>query len=130
MMTTMHDDQLHIDTDIAVELIGRQFPQYRDERIEPLRTIGTDNAIFRVGSTLAARFPLRAMDPAECAEVLRNEAAAMTEFAQQAPFATPRPVGLGKPGPRYPLPWSIQSWIEGEVATPTGFAASTVLARD
>jgi aminoglycoside phosphotransferase (APT) family kinase protein len=126
----MHDDQVHIDADSVRTLIDGQFPEYRDASIERVGTTGTVNAIFRIGTALAARFPLRAMDPLECADVLRREAAAMTEFAEHSPFATPRPVGLGQPGAYYPMPWAIQTWIEGDVATPDGLASSTAFAHD
>ena len=126
----MHSDQMYIDADIARELIFEQFPQYRQGRIEEVGAIGTVNAIFRVGSIATARFPLRATDPIACANVLRNEAAAMTRFAKHSPVVTPRPIGLGQPGPLYPMPWAVQSWIEGDVATPNKLAASTIFALD
>jgi aminoglycoside phosphotransferase (APT) family kinase protein len=126
----LHDDQVPLDADIARALIFDQFPEYRGERIEQLRGAGTDHAIFRIGSGVAARFPLRAADPVACADGLRREAAAMTAFAQSCPFATPRPMGLGRPGPLYPMPWALQSWIDGDVATPDGLAASPLLAGE
>jgi len=100
----MHDDQIYIDADIIRGMIIDQFPEYRHERIERLRTTGTVNAIFRIGSGVAARFPLRTMGSVECAELLRKEAAAMAEFAKRSPFATPRPLGLGQPCAQYPMP--------------------------
>jgi aminoglycoside phosphotransferase (APT) family kinase protein len=126
----VHEDQVHIDAEIAAALIWDQFPEYRDQPIVALRGLGTDNAIFRIGNDLAARFPLRAMDPVERAAGLRAEAAAMTAFARHAPVPTPRPIGIGRPGPLYPMPWSVQTWIEGAVATPDGLADSTAFARD
>jgi aminoglycoside phosphotransferase (APT) family kinase protein len=126
----MHDDQVPIDADIVRRLIDDQFPEYRHAPIEQLGTLGTVNAIFRIGTDVAARFPLRAMDPIECAAMLRREAAAMTQFAKHSPFATPRPLGLGQPGSLYPMPWAVQSWIEGDVATPNGLATSTAFARN
>lgn len=128
--TIMHDDQVHIDAGIVRGMIIDQFPDYRHEPIEKLATTGTVNAIFRIGSGVAARFPLRAMKPAECADMLRQEAAAMTEFAKHSPFATPRPLRLGHPSALYPMPWAVQSWIEGDVATPNGLATSTAFALD
>jgi aminoglycoside phosphotransferase (APT) family kinase protein len=62
--------------------------------------------------------------------MLRKEAAAMIEFAKHSPFATPRPLGLGQPSAFYPMPWVVQSWIEGEIATPNGLATSTAFALD
>jgi aminoglycoside phosphotransferase (APT) family kinase protein len=126
----LHGDQLRIDADIARSMIADQFPVYRHEPIEPLSGGGTDHAIFRIGTSVTARFPLRPEDAAACAERLRGEAAAMTEFARHSPFPAPRPIGLGRPGPRYPLPWTLQSWIDGTVATPDGLAASPMFARD
>ncbi|UVF18648.1 aminoglycoside phosphotransferase family protein [Microvirga terrae] len=126
----MHDDQIHIDVDTVRGLVADQFPEYRHERIVQLGSAGTDNAIFRIGSGVAARFPLRAMNPLECAEMLRREAAAMTEFAQHSPYATPRPLGLGRPSALYPIAWAVQGWIDGETATPDGLAASAAFALD
>jgi aminoglycoside phosphotransferase (APT) family kinase protein len=126
----VHEDQVPIDAEIAAALIRDQFLEYRDQPIVALRGMGTDNAIFRIGNGLAARFPLRAMDPVECAAGLRAEAAAMTAFARHAPVATPRPISIGRPGPLYPMPWAVQTWIEGAVATPDGLADSTAFARD
>lgn len=126
----MHDDQIHIDADIAAAMIRDQFPQYRDEPVIFLATTGTTNAIFRVGRDVAARFPLRAAEPEACAAILHREADAMAGFARHSPFLAPKPLGIGAPGPRYPLPWSLQSWLEGDVATPDGLAASDGFARD
>ena len=126
----MHDDQFRIDADMVRELVSDQFPEYRDEPIVRLDTAGTVNAIFRVGSAVTARFPLRAVEPIEHAEELRCEAAAMVEFANCSPVETPRPIGLGQPQSAYPLPWSMQTWVEGVVATSDGLATSEVFAND
>ena len=126
----MHDDQVDIDIDIARQMIRDQFPQYRHEDVTSVGSSGTVNAIFRIGSKSAARFPLRAMKPTECADMLRSEAAAMVEIGQHCLFPTPQPIGLGQPGPRYPMPWAVQTWIEGEVATPNGLSGSAIFALD
>lgn len=126
----MHTDQIVIDPDVARQMIHDQFPQYADEQIDRLETSGTVNAIFRIGSHASARFPLRASDPLTCASTLHNEAAAMIELAEHCPVPTPRPIGLGKPGPRYPLSWSVQTWIAGDIATPNGLAGSQTFAID
>ncbi|MER9625023.1 aminoglycoside phosphotransferase family protein [Mesorhizobium sp. M0222] len=126
----MHDDQVDIDLDIARQMIRDQYPQYRHEEITSVRSSGTVNSIFRIGSKSAARFPLRAMNPADCANMLRSEAAAMVEIGEHCPFPTPQPIGLGEPGTHYPMPWALQTWIEGEVATPHGLSESTTFALD
>lgn len=126
----MHDDQLPIDADIARSMIRDQFPHYAGAPVVQLAASGTTNAIFRVGREVAARFPLRAAEPEACLATLHREAEAMAAFARHSPFAAPLPLGIGAPGPRYPLPWSLQSWLDGDVATPDGLCASDVFARD
>jgi len=46
----MHDDQLHVDEDIARRLIHEQFPQWADLAVRLVPTAATVNAIFRLGS--------------------------------------------------------------------------------
>lgn len=126
----MHTDQVRVDIDTVREMLFEQFPEYRHERVEPLTTTGTVNAIFRIGSSATARFPLRPVDLIDGTSVLCAEAAAMTELAECCPYPTPRPIGLGRPGPRYPMPWAVQTWIEGDVATPNGLSRSPTFALD
>lgn len=126
----MHKDTIRIDVEIARRMIRGQFPQYKNDAIEPLPTIGTDYSIFRIGSIAAAKFPLRPSAPAVHADALRWEAAAMTELASHCPVPTPLPIGLGQPGPSYPQSWMVQSWVEGVTATPEGLCSSHVFALD
>lgn len=126
----MHSDQIDITSVHVRELIDDQFPQFRGEDIVALETAGTVNAIFRIGATHAARFPLRMTDPAACKQLLEAEAKASAEFSACSPFASPRPVAIGRQSGDYPLPWLVQTWIEGDVATPAGLCASSVFALD
>ncbi|MFE0017806.1 aminoglycoside phosphotransferase family protein [Mesorhizobium sp. NPDC059054] len=126
----MHSDQVHIETELARDLIRDQFPQFEGETIVAVATAGTVNAIFRIGSRYAARFPLRLMDPTACGNLLRAEAAAMNELRACCPFPSPQPVGIGKPGLTYPMPWLVQSWIEGKTATPNGLSGSPAFSLD
>lgn len=126
----MHPDQLHVDDTIVRQLVDDQFPQWRDEPVHRLACGGTVNAIFRIGGDLTARFPLNPADPVDAAAALRAEAAAMRELTAVCPVPTPEPVALGEPGAGYPLPWSIQSWVPGTVATPDGLAHSRRFAED
>lgn len=126
----MHDDQLHIDEDVARRLIVGQFPQWRDEHVRHIVTGGTVNAIFRIGSDVAARFPLRSADPAAVTGQLTREADAMRELATCCPLPSPMPVAVGAPGDEYPMPWSVQTWLPGAVATLDGLAHSNRFAHD
>ncbi|MCY1139447.1 aminoglycoside phosphotransferase family protein [Actinoplanes sp. Pm04-4] len=111
----MHADQLEISPATVRTLIDDQFPQWRHLAVRPLSTQGTVNAIFRLGDDLTARFPLQLRPGAH--EWLRSEAEAAAELLGRTRFATPKPVALGEPGPGYPSPWSVQTWLPGEVVT-------------
>ena len=127
----MHTNQIPLTLATARSMIRNQFPQYRDHEITRLETsTGTVNAIFRIGSDATARFPLQVYHPGHLADVLRGEAAAMTELAEHCPFPTPKPLGLGQPTEHYPLPWAVQSWVEGNLASSQKLAQSYIFALD
>jgi aminoglycoside phosphotransferase (APT) family kinase protein len=113
----MHDDQLFIDESVVRQLVAEQFPQWRDLAVVAVPTSATVNAIFRLGDRLAARFPLRAGDPAVVRRWLVSEFDAAAEFAGASPVPSPEPVAVGAPGHGYPLPWMVQSWVPGRDAT-------------
>ncbi|MBB4146194.1 aminoglycoside phosphotransferase family protein [Rhizobium rhizoryzae] len=125
----LHDDEIRVDVITASSLIHNQFPEFVDEEIQPFHT-GTDNAVFRIGLRATARFPLRPVEPDVRADTLRHESMAMDEFADHCPVPTPRPIGIGKPGDGYPMPWAVQSWVAGVVATPNGLSTSRAFADD
>ncbi|MFD3842862.1 aminoglycoside phosphotransferase family protein [Streptomyces sp. NPDC058642] len=126
----MHDDQVDVTTEIVTALIQEQFPQWSGQAIRHLPSTGTVNAIFRIGNDLSARFPLRPADAAEALAVLEEEAEASAELAQVSRFPVPEPVALGKPGAGYPMPWSVQTWLPGTVASDADLSGSTAFAED
>jgi aminoglycoside phosphotransferase (APT) family kinase protein len=126
----MHPNQLTITAGTVRELVRDQFPEWRDQDIRAIASQGTVNAIFRIGDGLAARFPLQSADVDATRRSLENEARAARELARRTRFPTPEPVALGEPGRDYPLPWSVQTWLPGDIATPTNFAGSIPLAHD
>lgn len=126
----MHPGQLYVDEVIVRQLITAQFPQWRGESVHHVVGTGTVNAIFRIGEGVAARFPLNPDNPDELAAGLREEAAAMAELAAVSPVPTPIHVAHGAPGSDYPMPWSVQSWLPGAVATADGLAHSPAFTGD
>ncbi|WP_442577289.1 phosphotransferase [Microbacterium sp. F51-2R] len=125
----MHEDQLRLDADVAAELVRSQFDATAGE-VRPLRTAATTSHVFRVGDDHLARFPMRNGDPVECARELALEQEAMDEFAQASPFPSPRMVFIGRPTAGYPMPWSVQTWVPGEVMTPDSMSSSSLVACD
>jgi aminoglycoside phosphotransferase (APT) family kinase protein len=130
MCRMMHDDQLSVDSEAVRVLIIDQFPQWQHESIVPIHSNGTVNAIFRLGEHLALRMPIRPADPDEALRRLRAEAIQLKELSAVCPIPAPKPIAIGLPGDGYPMPWSIQTWLPGEIATADGLAASHVFAHD
>ncbi|PJJ70493.1 aminoglycoside phosphotransferase (APT) family kinase protein [Diaminobutyricimonas aerilata] len=126
----MHDDELELGDAAAEALIRAQFPEWSGEHVRRLPGAGTVNAIYRIGTGMAARFPLRRADAGEARRALEREGAAMVELAACSPVPTPQPLAIGEPGLGYPLPWSVQTWVPGDTATPHGLAHSATFARD
>ncbi|MFD2768218.1 phosphotransferase [Micromonospora eburnea] len=61
---------------------------------------------------------------------LESEAEAARELLGRTRFPTPEPVAIGEPGEGYELPWSVQTWIPGTVATDEDPGHSVTFARD
>jgi len=126
----MHADQVTLTPHLVRDLVSAQFPQFSGEEITALRSAGTVNAIFRIGTGHAARFPLRRTAPSSCLTLLEAEAAALSELETCCPFPVPQVIRLGRPGAGFPMPWLVQTWIKGELATPTGLRSSTTFTGD
>jgi aminoglycoside phosphotransferase (APT) family kinase protein len=126
----MHADQLTVSVETAAALVNAQFPQWRDMPITPVVSHGTVNAIFRIGDQFTARFPLQPRDVEAARQWLEREADAARELLGRTRFRTPEPVGIGEPGLGYPMPWSVQTWVPGVVATEQDPGGSMTFARD
>lgn len=126
----MHADQLTVSAGAVRALVDQQFPGWRRLPVRPVPSQGTVNAIFRIGDQFAARFPLQPGDTGSVRRWLESEAEAARELAGRTRFRTPEPVALGEPGAGYPLPWSVQTWLPGVVATDEDPGASVAFARD
>ena len=110
--------------------MAAQFPEWADLPVRQVRSAGTINAIFRVGTGLTARFPMRDGETEAVRRELLAEAYAARLLHNRTRFATPRPVAIGEPGYGYPLPWSVQTWLPGTIATDDDPGESEGFARD
>ena len=108
ILTGVHDDLISITSEQVAALLADQMPTLAGLEILELETAGTVNAIFRVGDSATARFPLRPDDSEQATTRMRLESAASAEFALVSPVAAPDPLGIGRPGHGYPMPWSTQ----------------------
>ncbi|MEU4425861.1 aminoglycoside phosphotransferase family protein [Actinoplanes sp. NPDC024001] len=112
------------------KLVGTQFPEWADLPVRQVRSAGTVNAIFRIGAGLTARFPLGDGEAEAVRRELEQEAYAATLLHGRTRFPTPEPVAIGDPGFGYPLPWSVQTWLPGTIATDDDPGGSEPFARD
>ncbi|GAA2760728.1 aminoglycoside phosphotransferase family protein [Actinopolymorpha rutila] len=126
----MHTDQLTISPHTVSELVRSQFPQWRDLPVRQFASTGTVNAIFRLGERLTARFPLQPQDIETARRWLESEADAARELLGRTRFPTPEPLGMGEPGFGYPMPWSVQTWVPGVIATEDDPGGSEAFAYD
>jgi aminoglycoside phosphotransferase (APT) family kinase protein len=126
----MHAGQLSVTVETVRELVAEQFPQWRELSVEAVRSEGTDNALFRLGEELVARFPLLAAEIEATRQGLEAEARAARVLLGRTAFPTPEPIAFGKPGPGYPLPWSVQTWLPGTPATIEDPCDSHAFGRD
>ncbi|WP_182903136.1 aminoglycoside phosphotransferase family protein [Microbispora sp. H10830] len=126
----MHADQLTVSQETVRALVDEQFPQWRSLPVTGVAAHGTVNAIFRVGDHFTARFPLQPGPVDATRRWLESEAEAARELAGSTRFPTPEPVALGEPGAGYPLPWSVQTWLPGAVATDEDPGESVAFAHD
>jgi aminoglycoside phosphotransferase (APT) family kinase protein len=126
----MHAGQLAVPALTVRALIDEQFPQWRELPLLRLSTSGTVHEIFRLGTGLSARFRLQVDDAEAVWSQVRAEADAARELVGRTRFATPRPMAIGAPGRGYPMPWLVQTWLDGAAAIGADTGESILLARD
>jgi len=132
-MTSSHDarvrqhaDEIFIDAAQVRRLLDAQFPHWAGLPIAPVRSNGTDNAIYRLGADMAVRMPRR---PGAISQVDR-EARWLPFLAPHLPLAIPVPLATGMPGEDYPWRWAVCPWVEGENPDPERLVDPHAFASD
>ena len=123
----MHPDELDIDAPLVRRLLAAQLPQWADLPLRRVVSSGSDNAMYRLGSDMAVRLPLRV---GRTEESLDKEAKWLPKFAPLLPLAVPLPVAIGAPGEGYPCRWAVYRWLEGEAATVDNLDDPRLAAKD
>jgi aminoglycoside phosphotransferase (APT) family kinase protein len=106
----MHEGEVRIDADLVARLVADQFPALAHLPVTEVRSIGTVNAVYRLGDEVYARLPR----VAHWASDLEREQRWLPWLAPQLPLDVPEPVASGRPDAVYPFPWAIYRWLEGE----------------
>jgi hypothetical protein len=76
---------------------------------------GWDNRMWRLGEELAVRLPRTPRAPS----LLRTEQQWLPYLAPSLPLPVPNPVRAGEPSARFPKPWTVARWVDGEPADHT-----------
>ena len=122
----MHAGEVDNDHSLASGLISTQFPQWAKLLIEPVRSAGTDNAIFRLGDDMAVRLPRTQGAVAQ----VDKEQQWLPRLAPFLPLAIPVPIAKGRPADKYPWDWSVYRWLPGRNATVESIANPVRAATD
>jgi aminoglycoside phosphotransferase (APT) family kinase protein len=109
----MHADEVETDVSLVRRLLAAQFPQWAELPMEPVRSAGTDNALYRLGDEMVVRLPRIHGAVGQ----VRKEQEWLPRVAPLLPLAIPAPLVMGTPAEGYPWEWSVYRWLEGEVAT-------------
>ena len=105
----VHADQVDIDTSLVRELVAAQFPQWAALPLEPVDSGGVVNAVYRLGTDLSVRLPLRPTSTDE----IRREQSKLAALAPFLPVAIPSVEAIGSPTDAYPGEWSVHRWLTG-----------------
>jgi aminoglycoside phosphotransferase (APT) family kinase protein len=116
------DEQLMIDETLVRRLVADQFPQWKDLSVRPVSHQGWDNRTFHLGEHMLVRMP----SASEYAVQVEKEYRWLPKLAPLLPLPIPVPITIGEPADGYPWRWSINRWLEGDVAS----SASIVDLRD
>ncbi len=122
----MHADEVETDAALVRRLLAAQFPQWSELPITPVRSAGTDNAIFRLGDDLAVRLPRIHWAVGQ----VHKEHQWLPRLAPFLPRAVPVPVVMGAPAAGYPWHWSVYRWLPGANTTREGIADPCQAALD
>ncbi|HWD81948.1 MAG TPA: aminoglycoside phosphotransferase family protein [Kribbella sp.] len=122
----VHADQVDIDISLVRELVAVQFPQWGTLPLEPVDSSGLVNAIYRLGSDLSVRLPLRPSN----IDAVRREQAKLAALAPFLPVAIPSVEAIGAPTDAFPGEWSIHRWLTGTHPSPGALVDPRGLATD
>ncbi|TYP73368.1 aminoglycoside phosphotransferase family protein [Paenibacillus methanolicus] len=116
--------------DITGELVRRlidsQHPQWRELPLKPVDRSGHDNRTYRLGSDMTVRLPSHE----RYASAVEKELTWLPVFKPLLSLPIPEPVAKGEPTDEYPLPWSVNRWIEGETVTHANVGVPNQFAED
>lgn len=105
----LHGDEVRVSEAVVRALLGQEYPALQRLPVRRVATMGSDNALFRVGARLCVRLPRHA----GAAQRVATEAIWLPVLAPSLPLQVPEVVALCGPSELFPFPWLITTWIDG-----------------
>src|SRR5205823_3092638 len=100
--------EVDIDERLVRALLVEQHPDLADLPLAELDA-GWDNALWRIGDTLLARLPRRAI----AAPLAVNEQRWLPMLSPRLPLPVSVPIRVGRPSRAFAWSWSIVRWLDG-----------------
>lgn len=109
----MHENEQEITLELVRSLLKKQYPQWAELKLQPIRSSGTDNALFRLGDQYVVRIPRIEWSPSSVTNGINKEWLWLPQLAQHLKTPVSEPIFKGEPNETYPWPWSITKWNDG-----------------
>lgn len=110
MTNKKSERQVEVGLDLAVHLLTTQFPHWAHLGIAPIKSAGTDNALFSLGDDMVIRIPRATW----ATQQVDKEQKWLPRLAPGLPLPIPVPLAQGRPDETYPWAWSVYRWLDGE----------------
>lgn len=110
---------------LVAQLLAEQIPALAAEAVRPSTTSGNSNWVFRVGEQHAVRLPRED----SYIDDLLKEARWLPRLAPELSVPVPDVAFLGEPSPLFPRPWTVVSWVPGDLAAAPGPAEQIRMAE-
>lgn len=113
-MTTPPDkvEKVEITLPLVQKIITKQFPEFSNMVIKPVKIQGHDNYTFRLGSEMLIRMPTAA----PYALKVPKEQKLLPQLSINLTIPIPTPLKVGSPSEDYPFNFSIYKWLDGQSA--------------
>lgn len=109
----MHKNKLIIDQDLISALLKNQCPQWCNLSTSPIKSSGTDNTLFRLGTEYIIRLPRIEWEPGSINNNINKEYEWLPKIARFLKIPISEPIFKGNPDQSYPWPWLISKWRSG-----------------
>ncbi|MFE4974421.1 aminoglycoside phosphotransferase family protein [Kitasatospora sp. NPDC056651] len=122
----MHPDELDIDEALVRRMVAERFPRWAGLPVEPVASVGTSHAMYRLGAELVVRVP---RTPGSAGEIDREERW-LPRLAPHLPVPVPVPLAVGGPVDGCPWSWAVLRWLDGANPVVGDLARPALLAED